>query len=152
MAQVISFTVQLLIDDSPGPVYVKARVRSTVQGYYVVSIPNSAVTCTPVNDNLNIKATYSVEAPVLGKIQNSNDNGEEILKLIEYEKEIEADFEEGPISVELYRKIHTFNLQGDLPHADERQRVHLSKKIGVRPLLSFAQRYNRSTKNQPHTA
>ena len=111
MAQVISFTIQVLIDDSPGPVYVKARVRSTVEGYYVVSIPNSTVTCTPVNDNLNIKATYSVEAPKNPELKRQ---WEEILALVEYEKEIEADFEEGPISVELYRKTHTFNLEGDL--------------------------------------
>ena len=111
MVQIISFTIRLLIDNSPGPVYVKARVRSTLKGYYVVSIPNSTVTCTPVNDNLNIKATYSVEAPKNPELKRQ---WEGILELVEYEKEIEADFEEGPISVELYRKIHTFNVEGDL--------------------------------------
>ncbi|MYC74835.1 hypothetical protein F4X10_03555 [Candidatus Poribacteria bacterium] len=111
MVQIISFTIRLLIDNSPGPVYVKARVRSTLKGYYVVSIPNSTVTCTPVNDNLNIKATYSVEAPKNPELKRQ---WEGILELVEYEKEIEADFEEVPISVELYRKIHTFNVKGDL--------------------------------------
>ncbi|MDD9976013.1 MAG: hypothetical protein OXU27_18530 [Candidatus Poribacteria bacterium] len=111
MVQIISFTIQLLIDESPGPVYVKARVRSTVKGYYVVSIPNSTITCTPIDDNLNIKATYSVEAPKNPELQRQ---WEEILALLEYEKEIEADFKEGPVSVELYRKIHTFNLEEDL--------------------------------------
>lgn len=111
MAQIISFTIQLLIADSPGPVYVKARVRSTAKGYYVVSIPNSTITCTPVDNNLNIKATYSVEAPKNPELKRQ---WEEILALLEYEKEIEADFEEGPISVELYRKTHTFNLEEDL--------------------------------------
>ena len=111
MIQIISFTIQLLIDDSPGPVYVKARIRSTVKGYYVVSIPNSTVTCTPVDDNLNIKVTFSVEAPKNPELKRQ---WEEILELVEYEKKIEEDFEEGPISVELYRKTHTFNLEEDL--------------------------------------
>lgn len=111
MVQIISFTIQLLIDDSPGPVYVKARVRSTVKGYYVVSIPNSTVTCTPVDDNLNIKVTFSVEAPKNPELKRQ---WEEILELVEYEKKIEADFEKGLISVELYRKTHTSNLEGDL--------------------------------------
>lgn len=111
MVQIISFTIQLLIDESPGPVYVKARIRSTGQGYYVVSIPNATITCTPIDDDLNIKATYSVEAPKNPELQRQ---WEEILALLEYEKEIEADFKEGPISVELYRKTHTFNLEEDL--------------------------------------
>ena len=111
MVQIISFMIQLLIADSPGPVYVKARVRSTTEGYYVVSIPNSTMTCTPVDDNLNIKATFSVEAPKNPELKRQ---WEEILELVEYEKEIEADFEEVPIHVELYRKTHTFNLEGDL--------------------------------------
>lgn len=111
MVQIISFMIQLLIADSPGPVYVKARVRSTTEGYYVVSIPNSTMTCTPVDDNLNIKATFSVEAPKNPELKRQ---WEEILELVEYEKEIEADFEEVPIRVELYRKTHTFNLEGDL--------------------------------------
>lgn len=108
MVQIISFTIQLLIADSPGPVYVNARLRATTEGYYVVSMPNSTMTCTPVDDTLNIKATFSVEAPKKPELQRQ---WEEILALVEYEKTLEADFQDGPASVELYPKTHTFTLE-----------------------------------------